>query len=70
MRLEKLAKDEDSGVTGCPAVYLDEGGWFTIQAAAVDANTFGNLENVLAGEAAVRIKPEVIIEAVRRYQAR
>lgn len=70
MRLEKLAKDAGSGVTGCHAVYLDEGGWFTIQADAVDTDTFGNLENVLPGEAAVRIKPEVVVEAVRRYQQR
>lgn len=70
MRVERLAKDGDSGDLGCHAVYLDEGGWLTVQADEVDADTRAHLENVLPGEGAVRIKPEVVIEAVRRYQAR
>ncbi|MGH4021160.1 MAG: hypothetical protein ACRDT0_18425 [Pseudonocardiaceae bacterium] len=70
MRLERLAKDEESGERACHAMYLDEGGWFTLQGDDIDADTRANLENVLPGEGAVRIKPEVVIEAVRRYLAR
>ncbi len=32
VRLEMLAKDENSGRTGCPSVYIDENGWAVIQA--------------------------------------
>jgi len=71
MRLERLAKDPDSNKTGgCHTMYLDEGGWFTAQGHALDDDTRANLENVLPGEDAVRIKPEVVIEAVRRYLGR
>lgn len=71
MRLERLAKDEDSWEKGgCHAMYLDEGGWFTVQGDELDADTRANLEAVLAGEGAVRIKPEVVIEAVRHYLGR
>lgn len=68
MRLERLAKDDNSGITGCQTVYLDEGGWLTFQGPTVDEDTFGNLDAVLPGEGAVRLKPEIVIEALRRYQ--
>jgi len=70
MRLEMLAKDRDSIQGGSQAMYLDQGGWFTIQGLLVDADTLGNVENLVPGEGVVRIKPEIVIEAVRRYQAR
>ncbi len=71
MRLERLAKDADSNKKGaCHTVYLDEGGMFTVQGDEVDDDTYANLEAVLPGEGAVRIKPEVVIEAVLRYLAR
>ena len=71
MHLQRLAKDQDSyAVGGCHTMYLDQGGWFTVQGDQLDADTHANLENVLSGERAVRIKPEVVIEAVRRYLAR
>lgn len=70
MWLAKLAKDGDSQITGCQTVYLDEGGWLTVQGDQIDAETYANLEHVLPGEGAVRIKPEVVVEAVRQYQER
>lgn len=71
MQLQRLAVDPDSfAVGGCHTMYLDEGGWFTVQGDQLDADTHTNLENVLPGESAVRIKPEVVIEAVRRYEGR
>ncbi len=71
MRLERLAKDEDSNKNGgCHTIYLDEGGSFVAQGDLLDADTRANLESVLPGEGGVRIKPEVVIEAVRRYLGR
>ena len=71
VRLQRLAKDQDSyAVGGCHTMYLDEGGWFTVQGDRLDADTHANLENLLPGEGAVRIKPEVVIEAVRQHLGR
>lgn len=69
MRLEKLAKDEESKVSGCQTMYLAENGMFTVQGIEADADTIGNVEHLLPGEGVVFIKPEIVIEAVRRYQA-
>lgn len=69
MRLEKLAKDAHSIQGGCQAVYLGDAGPCVVQGDKVD-DTFANLENVLPGEGAVFIKPEVLIEAARRLQER
>jgi hypothetical protein len=68
MWLRKICKDKDSVPDGCMTMYLDEGGWFTVQGNQLDADTYAHLENVLPGESAVRIKPEIVVEAVRRYQ--
>lgn len=70
MRLERLAKDKDSGPVGCHAAYLDAGGWFTVQGDEVDEDTRRHLENVLPGEGAVRVKPQVLLDAVDSYRAR
>lgn len=70
MKLERLPKDEDSGHGGCHTIYLDEGGWFTVQGDVLDGGTYANLENVLAGEGAVRIKPRVLLDAADSYRAR
>lgn len=70
MRLKKLAKDPGSNPDGCPTVYLAEDGRLSVQGDLVDADTHAELENLLPGEAAVFIKPEIVIEAVRRYQER
>ncbi len=70
MKLTLLAKDGSSGRDGCQAVYLAEGGRFGVQGDVVDDDTHANLENLLPGEGGVFIKPEILIEAVRRYQER
>ncbi|MGH3885767.1 MAG: hypothetical protein ACRDSZ_04215 [Pseudonocardiaceae bacterium] len=69
MRLRKLAKDKDSDIGGCQTVYdvLDAtADPECIVQGAIVSNS--HLENVLPGEGAVRIKREVLIEAVRRLQ--
>ncbi|MGH3851952.1 MAG: hypothetical protein ACRDR6_00315 [Pseudonocardiaceae bacterium] len=70
MRLEKLAKDVASNPDGCQTVYLAEDGRLGIQGDLVDADTQANLENLLPGEGAVFIKPEIVLEAVHRYLER
>jgi hypothetical protein len=50
------------------SMYLAENGLFAVQGDQLDAETFGNLENVLPGEGAVFIKPEIVVEAVQRYR--
>lgn len=70
MRIEKLAKDDDSNPGGCQTIYLAEDGRFGVQGDLVDSDTYAKLENLLPGEGAVFIKPEIVIEAVRRYQER
>jgi hypothetical protein len=67
VELRKLAKDSESGKTGCQIMYLAADGMLVVQGDEVDARTRANLENLLPGEAAVRIKPEIVIEALRRY---
>jgi hypothetical protein len=67
MRQERLAKDR-SGDDGCPGVELDlDGGDLLITGLVVDATQLGQ---VLPGEGVVRIKPDIVMEAMRRYQAR
>ncbi|HWC84581.1 MAG TPA: hypothetical protein VG756_31880 [Pseudonocardiaceae bacterium] len=70
MKLTRLYKDQGSGGNGCPTVYLGESGEFVVQGAEVDEATFAELENVLPGEAAIRISPEVILGAADRYRVR
>jgi hypothetical protein len=69
MRLRKLAKDRDSDIGGCETVYdlLDApcDPECVVQGPIISNS---HLENVLPGEGAVRIKREVLIEAVRRLQ--
>ncbi|WP_434740573.1 hypothetical protein [Micromonospora sp. SH-82] len=68
MKLTMLHKDGGSGGNGCPAVHLGESGDLVVQGALVDRDTFGELENVLPGEGAVRISAEVVIGAIERYR--
>ena len=71
MRLQRLAKDADSySAGGCHTMYLAENGMFAAQGDVVDSDTHSNLESVLPGEGAVFIKPDVVVEAVRRYLGR
>ncbi len=66
MDLTLLAKDSESGKTGCPSVYSAEDGSLVIQGPLLDAATEANLLNVLAGEGAVSINAEVVREALAR----
>lgn len=70
MKLTKLFKDQGSGGNGCPTVYLGESGELVVQGYSVDESTFAELENVLPGESAVRISPDVILGAVEQYCSR
>ncbi len=65
MRLVLLAKDEQSGEKKCPSVHddLDSTDFVLVGPTVDDAE----IENVLPGEAVIRINREVVIEAVRRY---
>lgn len=67
MKLTMLYKDQNSGGNGCPSVYLTDSGDFVVQGSALDRAVLTQLENVLPGESAVRISPEVIMGAVERY---
>jgi len=66
MKLTLLAKDIQSGKQGCLSVYLDAEGWLVIQGDLLDPATQSNLLNVLPGEGAVRIRPEIVREALAR----
>lgn len=68
MHLRKICKDPESNPTGCQSVYLAENGMMAVQGLEMDAETFSNMENLLPGEAGVLIKPEILVEAARRYQ--
>lgn len=68
MKLTMLYKDTGSGQGSCPAVYLGETGEFVVQGQSLDAETFGELANVLEGETAVRISSDVILGAVERFR--
>lgn len=70
MRLEMLYKDQGSGGNGCPAIYLAENGRIVVQGPAVDQDTFAGLDNVLPGEIALEIAPDVLLGAVDRLRSR
>jgi hypothetical protein len=68
MRLQMLAMDAQSGEKNCPSVHDDlDGTEFVLVGPTVDNS---QVENILPGEGAVRIKREVVIEAVQRYLTR
>lgn len=68
--LDMLAKDENSNPAGCPSVYFAADGSLVVQGQLVDADTHGDLENVLPGEGAAHIDPEVVTAAMAEYQRR
>jgi len=53
-----------------PSVYLSEDGMAVVKAPEVDAETFAGLPNVLPGERAVYIKPDVIVRAADEIRKR
>lgn len=67
MELTLLAKDAESGKTGCESVYrpTTDGERAIVQGTVLDEETEQNLVNVLPGESAVSIKIEVLREALR-----
>jgi len=66
VKLVMLYKDDKTSGEdgGCPSVYLGESGELVIQGLQVDADTFAQLRNVLPGETAVRIRAEVVRQAL------
>lgn len=68
MDLTLIAKDKQSGKNGCPAFYdLKEApDDCVIQGQLLDPETSASLLNVLPGEGAVRIKKQVLIDALAR----
>jgi hypothetical protein len=70
MKTTLLAKDSGSGNGGCPSVHWREDGMAVVQAPEVDAATFGHLPNVLPGERAVCIDPQVILAAADEIRQR
>ncbi len=66
MNLTLLAKDDTSGREGCPSVYFAEDGSLVVQGDLLDSATEANLLHVLPGEGAVRIKAEILREALAR----
>ena len=67
MALRMLAKDETSGRDHCPSVYVEDSGFGVVQGELLDDAGAAQLENVLPGEGAVRIRMDVLEAAVRRY---
>lgn len=66
MKLTLLAKDDTSGREGCPSIYFAEDGSLVVQGDLLDSATEANLLHVLPGEGAVRIKAEILREALAR----
>ncbi|GAA3734650.1 hypothetical protein [Salinactinospora qingdaonensis] len=70
MDLVLLAKDNKSGVKGCPSVYMAETGELVVQGQELTETEMSAVQNPLRGETAVRISPEIVIEAIERYRMR
>ncbi|ALE74726.1 hypothetical protein AD006_27830 [Pseudonocardia sp. EC080610-09] len=61
MRLQLLAKDNNSGEVGCPSVHRDlDSGGLVFQGPAVEMRL---LPNALPGEQAVLLEPEIVRRA-------
>lgn len=70
MKIDMLYKDQGSGNSGCPSVYIAENGSFVIQGHILDADTEANLLNFLPGEGAVSISADIILGAIEAYKAK
>ncbi len=68
MRLTLIAKDAQSGGKGCPSVYVSDSGEMVVQGVQLAASELAELQNPLPGETAVRIAPDVVLEAAERYR--
>lgn len=71
MDLTLIAKDDESGKNGCPSFYdvTEAPEDCIIQGHMLDADTAANLLNLLPGEGAVRIKKQVLIDALARLRS-
>jgi hypothetical protein len=71
MKLRKLAKDAESQVGRCPAVYVaeDDPAVMVVQGKLLDADTTAELHDMRADETAVRIPAETVVRAAERYLA-
>lgn len=69
MRLRRLAKDADSGRSGCPAVYVDDDNpaVMAVQAARARRGARRQMISWLPGEVAGFIPAETVIRAARAY---
>jgi hypothetical protein len=70
VRLEMLAKDEDSGRSGCPSVYIDGNGWVVIQGPEVERATKPSQATLPPGEARIRISPKVLVAGCEALKKR
>ena len=70
MPLDLLAKDPESGRTGCPSVFDEGTGTAVVWAHEIDPTTAAAVPHPLPGEAGVRIKMSVILAAADAYRAR
>lgn len=68
MALNRIAKDPESGEKHCQSVYTADDGMCVVQGLTVDGATHGELSDVLDGESAVRIKPDVLLAAAQQLQ--
>jgi hypothetical protein len=70
-KLIMLAKDVESGRNGCPSVHLDDDtGMLVLLGPEAEAGTFSQLENVLPGERAILLRPDVVLRAADAFRAR
>jgi len=69
MKLSMLAKDGDSQHGSCPSVYVAESGELVVQGQQVDGQTWAEITDPLPGEIAVRIAPEIVLDAADKYRA-
>lgn len=65
MKLTKIVKWRGSQTANCPAIYRTDDGDLVVQGWTLDADTRLNLDDVLAGEDAVRIPASLIEDFVR-----
>ncbi|RKN47517.1 hypothetical protein [Micromonospora endolithica] len=67
MKLRLLYSTSSSS---CPTIYIAEDGDIVVQGLRLDQETEGELNNVLAGETAVKISPQLLLGAAAEYEQR
>ncbi|GIJ34477.1 hypothetical protein SAMN05216284_114125 [Micromonospora sediminimaris] len=67
MKLRLLYGESSSS---CPTIYIAEDGDIVVQGLRLDDATEGELTNVLPGETAVKISPDLLLGATAAYQQR